>query len=103
MGRKLITLVLTTLALSSPPGIARAGGSPIEVPELAAARAPGPIPLWPVALAGAAFASAIAAFVLGRRPYATRTLVTGANRSWTENQDAPASAEPKTSPLVAPK
>ena len=45
---------------------------------------------------------ALAGFVLGRR-YATRTLVTGASRSWAENQDAPASAEPNTSPLVAPK
>ena len=45
---------------------------------------------------------ALAGFVLGRR-YATRTLVTGAKRSWAENQEAPASAEPNTSPLVAPK
>jgi len=45
---------------------------------------------------------AVAGFALGRR-YATRTLVTGASRSWAENQDAPASAEPNTSPLVAPK
>src|SRR4029077_9030956 len=34
---------------------------------------------------------------------ATRTLVTGARRSCTENQCAPASGDPKTSPLVAPK
>jgi hypothetical protein len=39
----------------------------------------------------------------GRSPQATRTLLTGASRSWTENQVAPASAEPNTSPLVAPK
>ena len=49
-----------------------------------------------------AVAPAFAGFALGRR-YATRTLVTGASRSWAENQDAPASAEPNTSPLVAPK
>lgn len=58
-------------------------------------------PTWP--LAGLlALLLALAGFVLGRR-YATRTLVTGASRSWAENQDAPASAEPNTSPLVAPK
>ena len=45
---------------------------------------------------------AVAGFGVGRR-YATRTLVTGASRSWAENQEAPASAEPNTSPLVAPK
>jgi hypothetical protein len=33
----------------------------------------------------------------------TRTLVTGARRSWTENHVEPASADPNTSPLVAPK
>ncbi|MFI5392224.1 MAG: hypothetical protein ACHQY1_00665 [Myxococcota bacterium] len=56
---------------------------------------------WP--LAGVtALLLALVGFALGRR-YATRTLVTGASRSWAENQDAPASAEPNTSPLVAPK
>ena len=60
-------------------------------------------PTWPFWLAALmAVALAFAGFVLGRR-YATRTLVTGASRSWAENQDAPASAEPNTSPLVAPK
>ncbi len=34
---------------------------------------------------------------------ATRTLVTGASRSRTRNHEPPASAEPNTSPLVAPK
>jgi len=57
------------------------------------------VPWWPI-LAGLALAAA--GFVVGRR-YATRTLVTGASRSWAENQDTPASADPKTSPLVAPK
>jgi hypothetical protein len=58
-------------------------------------------PTWPLAGLIASLL-ALAGFALGRR-YATRTLVTGASRSWAENQDAPASAEPKTSPLVAPK
>ena len=58
---------------------------------------------WPFRLAALmAVALAFVGFVLGRR-YATRTLVTGASRSWAENQEAPASAEPNTSPLVAPK
>lgn len=62
-----------------------------------------PSPAWPLWLAGAiALFVAFVGFALGRR-YATRTLVTGASRSWAENQDAPASAEPNTSPLVAPK
>ena len=38
-----------------------------------------------------------------RRLYATRTLVTGARYPLTGNHDAPASPEPKTVPLVAPK
>jgi hypothetical protein len=59
-----------------------------------------PMPVWPLVLAGLGLAAL--GFVVGRR-YATRTLVTGASRSWTENQEAPLSAEPKTSPLVAPK
>jgi hypothetical protein len=63
-------------------------------------------PIWPFALAvlGATLL-VVVAFLLGRRSgsYATRTLVTGASRSWTENHDEPESAEPKTSPLVAPK
>ena len=58
-------------------------------------------PTWPLAGLIASLL-ALAGFVLGRR-YATRTLVTGASRSWAENQEAPASAEPNTSPLVAPK
>ena len=58
-------------------------------------------PTWPLVGLSASLL-ALAGFVLGRR-YATRTLVTGASRSWAENQDAPASAEPNTSPLVAPK
>ncbi len=62
-----------------------------------------PKPAWPLWLAGViALFLAVAGFALGRR-YATRTLVTGARRSWAENQEAPASAEPNTSPLVAPK
>lgn len=62
-------------------------------------------PIWPVAVAllGAGVL-VVAAYEVGRRTgYATRTLVTGASRSWTENHDEPESAEPKTSPLVAPK
>jgi len=35
--------------------------------------------------------------------YATRTELTGARRSWAVNHEAPASAEPNTSPEVAPK
>ena len=58
-------------------------------------------PTWPLVGLSASLL-ALAGFVLGRR-YATRTLVTGASRSWAGNQDAPASAEPNTSPLVAPK
>ena len=58
-------------------------------------------PTWPLSGLIASLL-ALAGFVLGRR-YATRTLVTGASRSWAENQEAPASAEPNTSPLVAPK
>ena len=57
-------------------------------------------PFWLAALI--AVALAFVGFALGRR-YATRTLVTGASRSWAENHEAPASAEPNTSPLVAPK
>jgi hypothetical protein len=63
-------------------------------------------PIWPfgVVALGAALL-VVVAFLFGRRSgrYATRTLVTGASRSWTVNQDEPESAEPKTSPLVAPK
>jgi hypothetical protein len=60
-------------------------------------------PPWPLWTAGPlALALGFGGFAVGRR-YATRTLVTGASRSWAENQDAPASAEPNTSPLVAPK
>jgi hypothetical protein len=58
-------------------------------------------PTWPFA-GLLALLLALVGFALGRR-YATRTLVTGASRSWAENQETPASAEPKTSPLVAPK
>jgi hypothetical protein len=68
--------------------------------------APSERPIWPFGLAvlGAALL-VVVAFLLGRRSgrYATRTLVTCARRSWTENQDEPESGEPKTSPLVAPK
>jgi hypothetical protein len=73
--------------------------------QLNAARAD-EVPVWPFLLAGVGtFLLAGIAFELGRRTgrYATRTLVTGASRSWTENHDDPESAEPKTSPLVAPK
>jgi hypothetical protein len=38
-----------------------------------------------------------------RRPQPTRTLVTGARRRATSNHPEPASAEPNTSPFVAPK
>jgi hypothetical protein len=88
--------------------------------QLNAARASDDVPVWPFVLAGAGtLLLAGIAFELGRRTprvrtvfdegtdpeeaHATRTLVTGASRSWTENHDDPESGEPKTSPLVAPK
>ena len=78
-----------------------AAGARITGLEADLAATTSPNATWP--LSGLiALVLAVAGFVLGRR-YATRTLVTGARRSWAENQDAPASAEPNTSPLVAPK
>src|SRR3954451_19248730 len=41
--------------------------------------------------------------VIGRGAHATRTLVTGARRGATVNQERPASVDPNTSPEVAPK
>ena len=71
-------------------------------------------PVWPilllcavvVALTATAFRWAAAVrrlWLTAPALQATRTLVTGARRSWTLNHEAPASAEPNTAPDVAPK
>ena len=83
----------------------RLTASGARIAELASELEDGsPTGTWTYVLAAlAALLLAAGAFGLGRRSYATRTLVTGASRSWTENQEPPASADPNTSPLVAPK